>query len=73
MELKPLLKLLRAQGVLKYKTPELELELSESVPTQDPTHSPEAAFPEDRELTYEERLYYSATPPLSPSEEPNEN
>lgn len=70
MELKPLLKLLRAQGVLKYKTPELELELSESVPQeqQDP-QATEAAFPEDRELTYDERLYYSATPPNS-SEEP---
>lgn len=65
MELKPLLKLLRSQGVLKYKTPELELELSELVPQNETTQqASDAAIPEDRELTPEELLYYSATAPL---------
>lgn len=73
MELKPLLKLLRAQGVLKYKTIELELELSESIPGAEPVSAAEPQFPEDRELTYEERLYYSATPPLPQNDEPSEN
>ena len=64
MELKPLLKLLRAQGVLKYKTPELELELSELVPNNDTQTSHDTAIPEERELTPEELLYYSATSPI---------
>lgn len=58
--LKPLLKLLRSQGVLKFETPELKVELSESLPRKEPRAEREET--EERELTSDELLYYSAPP-----------
>jgi hypothetical protein len=62
-ELKNLLKLLRSQGVLKYETDGLKLELCESLPRKEP-RAERVEIEPDRELTYEEQLFYSSEPPL---------
>ena len=64
-ELKDLLKVLREKGVLEFKSKDLELKLSEDAPQSKYKRRQELADPEeDVELTEEELLYYSATPPL---------
>jgi hypothetical protein len=62
-QLKELLKLLRAQGVLQYQSTDLNLVLSEIAPVSNkklPTTMEEL---EDEELSEEDLLFYSATPP----------
>lgn len=65
-ELKDLLKLLRKEGVMKYQTPELTLELSEHLPEKTPRNTgsdlvdDEPAF---EDLSLEEQLMYSAVKP----------
>ena len=56
-ELKDLLKVLRAQGVLTYNTTELSLTLSETLPAKEQASAP---IQEERELTPDELRYYSA-------------
>jgi len=62
-QLKQLLKLLRAEGVTDYKTPELELKLGE-LPTKESDKEPET--PEDRTgfptgvLSNEALMFYSS-------------
>lgn len=62
-ELKDLLKLLRAQGVLRFKTPDLELELSEFAPQQQKEKKQQIEL-DERELTDEELIFYSAVSPV---------
>ena len=63
-ELKELLKVLRDKGVLEYRTKEIELKLSEDAPQSKYKRKQETDELEEQELTEEELLYYSATPPL---------
>jgi hypothetical protein len=64
--LKQLLKTLRENGVTRYKTPELELDLE---PLQAESVGPSSsALPEDRELTPEEIAFYSVTPAIADGE-----
>lgn len=69
-QLKELLKLLRAQGVLNYNTPELQLILSEQAPiTITSGKSPAQEIMEDEdELTPEQEkerlMFYSADAPI---------
>jgi hypothetical protein len=80
VELKDLLRLLRKEGVTAFKTPELELTLSDSKPessykrskTQDDAvHSIDEilAGAGGPPLTPEEALFYSSTPPPTGSDE----
>lgn len=62
--LKDLLKVLRDKGVLEFETSELKLKLTEEIPQSRYKQKQEMEMAEDRELTEEELLYYSATPPL---------
>lgn len=62
--LKDLLKLLREKGVLEFENKDLKLKLSEDAPQSRYKQRQETEMAEDRELTEEELLYYSATPPL---------
>jgi regulator of replication initiation timing len=62
--LKDLLKLLREKGVLEFENKDLKLKLSEEAPQSRYKQRQETEMAEDRELTEEELLYYSATPPL---------
>jgi hypothetical protein len=61
-DLKDLLKLLRAQGVLRFKTPDLELELSEFAPQQ--KEKKQSMELDEKELTDEELIFYSALSPV---------
>jgi len=63
-QLKDLLKVLRDKGVLEFETTELKLKLSEDLPQSRYKQKQEMELAEDRELTEEELLYYSATPAL---------
>jgi ribosome maturation protein Sdo1 len=63
-QLKDLLKLLREKGVLEFENKDLKLKLSEEAPQSRYKQRQETEMAEDRELTEEELLYYSATPPL---------
>lgn len=63
-ELKDLLKVLREKGVLEFKSKDLELKLSEDAPQSKYKRRQEVEELEEQELTEEELLYYSATPPL---------
>jgi len=65
-ELKELLKLLRAQGVLKYESSDLKLELSEMVPESRSSQESSSA-PQEKtwdEMTDEEKMYYSSGGPV---------
>lgn len=62
--LKDLLKVLRDKGVLEFETNEVKIKLSEDIPQSRYKQKQESDLAEDRELTEEELLYYSATPPL---------
>ena len=62
--LKDLLKLLREKGVLEFENKDLKLKLSEDAPQSKYKQRQETEMAEERELTEEELLYYSATPPL---------
>ena len=62
--LKDLLKLLREKGVLEFENKDLKLKLSEDAPQSRYKQRQENEISEDKELTEEELLYYSATPPL---------
>lgn len=62
--LKDLLKLLREKGVLEFENKDLKLKLSEDAPQSKYKQRQETELAEERELTEEELLYYSATPPL---------
>jgi len=62
--LKDLLKVLRDKGVLEFETNEIKIKLSEDMPQSKYKQRQETDLAEDRELTDEELLYYSATPPL---------
>jgi len=62
--LKDLLKLLREKGVLEFENKDLKLKLSEDAPQSRYKQRQENEMSEDKELTEEELLYYSATPPL---------
>jgi len=59
-----LLKVLRDKGVLEVETNEIKIKLSEDMPQSKYKQRQETDLAEDRELTDEELLYYSATPPL---------
>jgi hypothetical protein len=62
-ELKDLLKLLRAQGVTKFKSNGTEIELSEFAPQ--PKEKRQAISElDEQELSDEELIYYSAIPPI---------
>lgn len=62
--LKDLLKVLRDKGVLEFETNEVKIKLSEDIPQSRYKQKQESDLAEDRELTEEELMYYSATPPL---------
>lgn len=62
--LKDLLKVLRDKGVLEFETNEVKIKLSEDIPQSRYKQKQESDLAEDRELTEEELLYYSATPPI---------
>ena len=62
--LKDLLKVLRDKGVLEFETNEVKIKLSEDMPQSRYKQKQESDLAEDRELTEEELMYYSATPPL---------
>jgi ribosome maturation protein Sdo1 len=62
--LKDLLKLLREKGVLEFENKDLKLKLSEDAPQSRYKQRQENEMAEEQELTEEELLYYSATPPL---------
>lgn len=63
-QLKDLLKVLRDKGVLEFETKELKLKLSEDVPQSRYKQRQEMEMADEQELSEEELLYYSATPPL---------
>lgn len=63
-ELKDLLKVLREKGVLEFKSKDLELKLSDEAPQSKYKRRQEIEELEEQELSEEELLYYSATPPL---------
>lgn len=63
-QLKDLLKVLRDKGVLEFETKELKLKLSEDVPQSRYKQRQETEMADEQELSEEELLYYSATPPL---------
>lgn len=65
-ELKDLLKLLREKGVLEYESEGIRLKLSEEAPVSKYKQRQETTreLEEEAELSEEELLYYSATPPL---------
>jgi hypothetical protein len=68
--LKDLLKLLREKGVTEFKMGDIELKLSEEAPqSKYKRRQEEAVFEEDRELTEEDLIYYSATPPTETLEQ----
>jgi hypothetical protein len=61
-ELKNLLKIMRSNGVLSYKTPELELHLAPEfliVPEEVRQAQEDAGFPQDT-LTNEQLMFYSS-------------
>jgi hypothetical protein len=64
-DLKSLLKLLRSQGVLEYTSEGITIKLSDNYATEQPFEAPAGAevIPEEREMTEEERLYFSSTSP----------
>jgi ribosome maturation protein Sdo1 len=62
--LKDLLKILREKGVLEFESSDLKIKLSEDAPQSRYKQKQESELAEDRDLTEEELLYYSATPPL---------
>jgi ribosome maturation protein Sdo1 len=63
-QLKDLLKLLREKGVLEFENKDLKLKLSEEAPMSRYKQRQETEMADERELTEEELLYYSATPAL---------
>lgn len=71
-DLKDLLKLLRAQGVQQYLTPELSLVLNEHAPVVYKRSTADEELVGEPELSPEEEaerlLFYSATPPATPEE-----
>jgi len=62
--LKDLLKLLREKGVIEYEAQGIKLKLTEEAPQSKYKRKQEIEEVEEQELTEEELLYYSATPPL---------
>lgn len=71
-QLKSLLKLLRAEGVLNYNTPELQLVLSELPPVSARSKAADIMESDEEELTPEQEaeriLFYSATAPTESQE-----
>lgn len=63
-QLKDLLKLLRDKGVLEFEDKDIKLKLSEEIPQSRYKQKQESEMAEERELTEEELLYYSATPAI---------
>ena len=61
-QLKDLLKILRAQGVLEFSNGNLQIKLSEEVPSNKSRIKEEIL--EEPELSEEELIYYSATTPV---------
>lgn len=64
-ELKDLLKVLRAQGVLEFKSKDLLLKLSEDFPQHKEKKQEQTPILEEQELTEEELIFYSAIPPAA--------
>jgi ribosome maturation protein Sdo1 len=62
--LKDLLKILREKGVLEFESNDLKIKLSEEAPQSKYKQKQDADLAEEKELTEEELLFYSATPPL---------
>jgi len=62
--LKDLLKILREKGVLEFESNDLKIKLSEEAPQSKYKQKQDADLAEERELTEEELLFYSATPPI---------
>lgn len=62
--LKELLKVLREKGVLEFEMDGVKLKLSDEAPQSKYKRRQEVEELEEQELTEEELLYYSATPPL---------
>lgn len=68
--LKDLLKLLREKGVTEFKMGDVEIKLSEEAPQSKYKRRQEISeLDEERELTEEELIYYSATPPMETVEQ----
>lgn len=68
--LKELLKVLREKGVLEFEMDGVKLKLSEDAPQSRYKQRQQAeALNDEPELTEEELLYYSATPPLESVEQ----
>jgi len=68
--LKELLKVLREKGVLEFEMDGVKLKLSEEAPQSRYKQRQQAeAIIDEPELTEEELLYYSATPPLESVEQ----
>jgi|688.fasta_scaffold44290_4 hypothetical protein len=62
--LKDLLKLLREKGVTEFKMGDIELKLSEEAPqSKYKRRQEDAALEGEPDLTEEELIYYSSTPP----------
>lgn len=69
-DLKELLKVLRDKGVLEYECQGIKLKLSEEAPLSKYKRKQEfVEIDEEEELTEEERLFYSAIPPMQTAEE----
>jgi hypothetical protein len=67
--LKDLLKLLREKGVTEFKMGDVEIKLSEEAPQSKYKRRQEEAMTDDGELSEEDLIYYSATPPTETIEQ----
>jgi len=68
--LKDLLKVLRDKGVLEFEADGIKLKLAEEVPeSRYKRRQSEVEETDEPELTEEELLYYSATPPILETEQ----
>lgn len=66
--LKDLLKVLRDKGVTEFKTEGIEIKLSEEVPQSKYKRKQDEMDIEEDELSEEDLIYYSATPPIENTE-----
>jgi len=67
--LKDLLKLLREKGVTEFKMGDVEIKLSEEAPQSKYKRRQEEALLDEPELSEEDLIFYSATPPTETIEQ----
>lgn len=66
--LKDLLKVLRDKGVTEFKSEGIEIKMSEEMPQSKYKRRQDEMDLEDNELSEEDLIYYSATPPIETTE-----